>query len=82
MKNKNIAYYLNLPYNVIIRKDPQGGYFAKVEELDGCITQGESHEETGANIREAMELWFEDALEGGSEIPLPVSYPRGNGSLR
>ena len=57
MKKKNIDYYLNLPYNIIIRKDPYGGYFAKVEELEGCMTQGETYEETFKNIREAMELW-------------------------
>lgn len=71
MEKKDIAYYMNLPYNVIIRKDPYGGYFAKVEELEGCMTQGETYEEAFKNIREAMELWLEDALEDGAEIPEP-----------
>ena len=34
---------MNLPYNIIIRKDPYEGYFAKVEELEGCMTQGETY---------------------------------------
>ena len=71
MEKKDITYYMNLPYNVIIRKDPYGGYFAKVEELEGCMTQGETYEETFKNIREAMELWLEDALEDGAKIPEP-----------
>jgi len=70
-KNKDIDYYMNLPYTIIIRKDPHGGYFAKVEELEGCMTQGETYEEITKNIKDAMELWLEDALDDGLEIPLP-----------
>jgi antitoxin HicB len=72
MKNKNLDYYMNLPYNIIVRKDPYGGYFAKVEELEGCMTQGETYEDAFKNIQEAMQLWLEDAIENGLEIPEPV----------
>ena len=47
----NIDYYMNLPYNIIIRKAAYEGYFAKVEELEGCMTQGETYEETFKNIQ-------------------------------
>jgi len=73
MKKKDLAYYMELPYNIIIRKDPYGGYFAKIEELEGCMTQGETYEEALKNIREAMELWLENALEDGDIIPEPVA---------
>jgi antitoxin HicB len=72
MKNKDLDYYMNLPYNIIVRKDPYGGYFAKVEELEGCMTQGETYEEAFKNIQEAMQLWLEDAIENELEIPEPV----------
>jgi antitoxin HicB len=81
VKEKNIDYYMNLPYNIIIRKDPYGGYFAKVEELEGCITQGETYEETYKNIQEAMQLWLEVALEDGDEIPGPVSDEKFSGKF-
>ncbi|HLP44359.1 MAG TPA: type II toxin-antitoxin system HicB family antitoxin [Candidatus Deferrimicrobium sp.] len=68
---KDIAYYMELPYNIIIRKDPYGGYFAKIEELEGCMAQGETYEEAFKNIREAMELWLEDAIADGDDIPEP-----------
>ncbi|MDQ1351339.1 MAG: hypothetical protein QG657_1641 [Acidobacteriota bacterium] len=73
MKKKDLAYYMELPYNIIIRKDPYGGYFAKIEELEGCMTQGETYEEALKNIREAMELWLENALEDCDIIPEPVA---------
>ena len=81
LKKKNIDYYMNLPYNIIIRKDPYGGYFAKVEELEGCMTQGETYEEAFKNIREAMELWLEVALEDGDKIPEPVSDEKFSGKF-
>jgi predicted RNase H-like HicB family nuclease len=71
MNKKDVAYYMNLPYKIIIRKDPYGGFFAKVDELEGCMTQGETYDEVSSNIREAMELWFEGSLEKGMDIPEP-----------
>lgn len=71
MKYHDVDYYMNLPYKILIQKDVSGGFFAKVEELEGCMTQGESYEEVSRNIREAMELWFEASIEQNMEIPKP-----------
>ncbi len=71
MEQKNVAYYMNLPYTIVIRKDLAGGFFAKVEELEGCMTQGETYEEVYQNIHEAMELWLEVSIEQKMVIPEP-----------
>lgn len=44
--------------NVIIEKD-QDGYFARILELEGCVSQGNTYEETLINIKEAGELYLE-----------------------
>lgn len=44
--------------NIIIEKD-QDGYFARILELEGCVSQGNTYEETLANIKEAWELYLE-----------------------
>jgi predicted RNase H-like HicB family nuclease len=44
--------------SVVIEKD-EHGYYAYAPELEGCQSQGESLEETIANIREAVELYLE-----------------------
>ncbi|HEC3003853.1 TPA: type II toxin-antitoxin system HicB family antitoxin [Campylobacter jejuni] len=44
--------------NIIIEKD-QDGYFARILELEGCVSQGNTYEETLANIKEAGELYLE-----------------------
>jgi predicted RNase H-like HicB family nuclease len=45
--------------NVIIHNAEEGGYWAEVPSLPGCVSQGETLEETIANIREAIELYIE-----------------------
>jgi len=81
MKTKDVKYYMNLPYRIVIQKDPYGGFFAEVEELQGCMTQGETYEETYNNIIDAMEGWFEVAIERGIEIPEPGSESQYSGKF-
>lgn len=70
---KTLDYYKNLPYTIELRQDPEEGWFARVKELQGCMSQGDTAEEAIAMIREAMELWLEVALEEGLPIPEPRS---------
>jgi len=44
-------------FHAIIEKD-EYGYFAKIPELEGCVSQGESYEEALKNIKEALELYL------------------------
>lgn len=44
--------------SVVIEKDDDG-YYAYSPELKGCQTQGDTFEETIANMREAVDLYLE-----------------------
>ncbi|MFQ4144963.1 type II toxin-antitoxin system HicB family antitoxin [Chlorogloeopsis sp. ULAP02] len=69
---KSLDYYLNLNYPITLYPDvEEGGYVAEIKDLPGCLTQGETLEETIDNIAEARELWIETIYEKGDEIPLP-----------
>ena len=73
---KNIDYYMNLPYTFIIQpyNDESGVYYiGKVLEFEGCTTDGITKEEVLDNIREAMEGWIETKLTNGFAVPEPVS---------
>jgi predicted RNase H-like HicB family nuclease len=48
--------------SVVIERD-EYGYYAYCPELEGCQSQGDSLEETIANIREAVELYLETLSE-------------------
>ncbi len=45
--------------HVKIEQDEAGYYVAEVPALPGCFSQGKTHEEAIANIKEAIEGWLE-----------------------
>lgn len=54
---------------VVIHKAEEGGYWAEVPALPGCVSEGDTLEETKANIREAVEGYLEVAGEDASAGP-------------
>lgn len=46
-------------YKVIIEPQEEGGFTAYVPKLPGCVSEGDTYEETLKNIHEAMELYLE-----------------------
>lgn len=68
---KGLEFYLNKHYPFIVYPAEEGGYVAEIEELVGCITQGETLEEVSQRIEDARHAWIETAYEDGVEIPLP-----------
>ncbi len=51
-----------MKYTVIINKDIQeGGFWGECSELPGCYSQGESIDELMQNMKEAAELYLDEA---------------------
>lgn len=50
---------------VIAHEAEEGGYWAEVPALPGCVTQGENRDELEVNVREAIEGW----LAAGNFVP-------------
>ena len=42
----------------IIHEAEEGGFWAEVPALPGCVTQGETREELERNLHEAIEGWL------------------------
>lgn len=55
-------------YKIIIEPQKEGGFTAYVPKLPGCVSEGESYEETLNNIREALELYLETMKERKNKI--------------
>lgn len=68
---KNLQYYLELPYTVMMRRDEDGDYVARIDELPGCAAHGESPEQAFEALEEAKHLWITDCLESGDPVPEP-----------
>ena len=77
---KNIDYYMSLPYDIIITNSPEGGYVATIPDLPGCITQGETRLEVLEMIEDAKICWLKAALDLGQPIDEP-DFDKYNGRL-
>lgn len=71
MANKDLNYFLSLPYTFEILREDEQTWFARVLELPGCMTEGDSPEDAMAMIQDALVAWLETALETGFPIPEP-----------
>ena len=54
-------------YKIAVHAEPQGGFWAEVPALPGCLSQGETLAELEENIREAIELYLETLKADGRE---------------
>ena len=73
---KNLEYYLNIDYEIKLRKlseDDGGGWMAEIPNLPGCMTDGETPEEAIDNLDDAKKSWIETCLELGRPVPEPVT---------
>lgn len=72
MSKKDLQYYLDLPYRIVLHPADEGGYVVEILELPGCLSQGETIEEALEMIEDAKRAWLEAALGEGLEIPEPA----------
>lgn len=56
-------------YRILLKKEPEGGYTVHVPALPGCITYGETIDESISMAKEAINLYLESLTEHGEEIP-------------
>ena len=72
MATMTVEQYLELPYTIEVIKDESddySGWFARVVELPGCMTQADTFEELSGMIEDAMRAWIESALDDGERVP-------------
>jgi antitoxin HicB len=77
--------FLRRPYRISLTpdRDDEGneGWIAEVDELPGCISQGETVESAVESVRDAMLGWISIALEEGRPIPPPRAEQPFSGRL-
>jgi len=66
-------YYRNVKFTVVLAPEAGGGFSAICPALPGCISEGDSREDTLANIRDAIVLCLEVRKQEGH--PGPVETP-------
>ena len=56
-------------FKIHLHKEDDSGFTAIVPVLPGCITYGENIDDAIAMAKEAIELYIEELVERGEEIP-------------
>jgi predicted RNase H-like HicB family nuclease len=74
LKNRDLAYYIALPYTKTLQRDEDGDMVARIAELRGCAAHGANDKEALRNLAEAQRLWIEDCLEAGDAVPGPEQH--------
>ena len=62
---------MNSEEYLIIIEPTQTGFSSYSPDLPGCISVGETVEQTRENMRDAIELYIEELVEAGQEVPAP-----------
>ena len=58
-----------LSYGILLKREPEGGYTVIVPSLPGCVTYGDTIDESIKMARVAIELYIKSLVEHGEEIP-------------
>lgn len=80
-QNRDLAYYLALPYRILLTPlptDEGGGWLAEIPDLPGCMSDGDTQAEALQMIEDAKRLWIESSLVHGDAIPEPQHVQQAN----
>ncbi len=47
-------------YNVIVHEAEEGGYWAEVPDLPGCVTEADTLDELNAMLKDAISVYLSD----------------------
>lgn len=80
--NKDINYYMNLPWTFLFRwSDEDNCYVASIAELKGCMSDGETITEAAEMIKDALHSHLIACVEANIFIPEPVKASEFKGKI-
>ncbi len=65
-----IRYNRTMRYTAIFEAQPGGGYHAFCPALVGCHSEGDTLDESVANLREAIAVYLESLQAHGEALPI------------
>lgn len=72
---------VSLPYRRELVPNEDGTWFARIVELPGCMTEGDTQSEALVNLDDAMRSWVAVQLEDGDPIPPPSAAVKYSGKF-
>jgi antitoxin HicB len=72
---------MDAPYRRELVQNSDGTWFAKIVELPGCMTEGDTEAEALENLSDAMREWLRVQIEDGDAIPQPWADAQYSGKF-
>lgn len=60
---------MTIRFRVLVSQDEDGVFVAECPNLPGCVSQGKTHAEALANIRDAIEGYLASLQKHGEPVP-------------
>ena len=70
-----------MDFTVILHEAEEGGYWVEVPSLPGCLSQGETVDETLENVADAIRSHVEALREDGQPVPEDKGFLLGRVSV-
>ena len=70
-KIKDLKYYMGLPYTIVLRRDEDGDFVAKIQELIGCVSHGPDEAVALRRLGDVQAVWIQDCIESSDVVPEP-----------
>ncbi len=81
-KKKARKKFPTTEYKVEIAFSPEDDSFvARIPELPGCVTHGDSQQEALKMAYEAIEVYLESLIDAGKEVPTPMARKKFSGNI-
>lgn len=81
--NKDIGYYMDLPYRMEVVEDKEeGGFTLYCPELPGCMTCAETLVEGFQMLEDAKRAWLTACIEEHTPIPEPARLEDYSGQFK
>jgi predicted HicB family RNase H-like nuclease len=79
---RSLKDYLKQPYSRVVIPDEETGTFTgQILEFPGCISEGNTLQETYERLEETALSWIEAALDLGHDIPEPICTSEYGGKV-
>jgi predicted RNase H-like HicB family nuclease len=70
--NLTLEDYMALSYAIVLIPDEDGTWYAKIPDLPGCMTVGDTQVEALEMLEDAKRAWISGSLYAGDPVPEPA----------
>jgi antitoxin HicB len=76
-----VEHYLSLNYHKRLYQDEDGSWIVEVDDLPGCVADGNTPDEAVKNLFEALTSWLRSRIDANLPVPEPSEADEYSGRI-